>query len=66
MPSSTPGNIIIQQTSNALALALAPTLASQAATRVPDPDSSTTVLVTIHGFTPNPWGDRRSRSRSAA
>ena len=53
--SSTPGNIIVQQTSNALPLALAPTLASQTATRVPDPDSSTTVLVTIHGFTPNPW-----------
>jgi len=54
-PSSTPANIIVQQTSNALPLALAPTLVSQTATLVPDPDSSTTVLVTIHGFTPNPW-----------
>jgi hypothetical protein len=53
-PNSTP--VLIQQTTNALVLALAPTLpATQAATLQADPDSATTVLVTIAGFTPNPW-----------
>ena len=52
--NSTPA--LIQQTTNALVLGLAPTLPlTQAATLAADPDSATTVLVTIAGFTPNPW-----------
>lgn len=55
-PSSTPGNVKVEQTTNALPLALAPTLpATQAATLTPDPDSAARVLVTIQGFTPVPW-----------
>jgi hypothetical protein len=55
-PSSTASNIILQQSTNALPLALAPALpTTQAATVAPDPDNSTTVLVTIHGITPNIW-----------
>lgn len=46
----------VQQTTNTLPLALAPTLPpTQAATLTPDPGSATTVLVTIKGFTPVPW-----------
>jgi hypothetical protein len=55
-PNSTPGNVLIQQTTNALVLALAPTLPlTQAATLEADPDSASTVLVTIAGVTPSPW-----------
>jgi hypothetical protein len=55
-PSSTPGNVKIQQTTNSLVLALAPTLPpTQAATLEADPDSASIVLVTIAGFTPGPW-----------
>ena len=46
----------VQQTTNTLPLALATTLPpTQAATLTPDPDSATTVLVTIKDFTPVPW-----------
>jgi hypothetical protein len=55
-PSSTPGNVKIQQTTNSLVLALAPMLPpTQAATLEADPDSASTVLVKVAGFTPNPW-----------
>jgi hypothetical protein len=55
-PTSTPGNVKIQQTTNALPMGLAPTLPpTQAAKLTPDPDSAATVLVTIAGFTPSPW-----------
>lgn len=54
-PSSTPSKIMIQQSTNALTLAIAPTLASQTATPVPDPARPATVLLTIKNFSPNPW-----------
>jgi hypothetical protein len=55
-PSSTPGNVKVQQTTNALTVALAATLPlTQAATLEADPADATKMLVTIAGFTLTPW-----------
>jgi hypothetical protein len=51
-PNSTPANVIIQQSTNELPVALAPTLTAQAVTLVPNPDKTPTVLVTIHNIAP--------------
>jgi hypothetical protein len=51
-PNSTPAEVIIQQSTNELTVALAPTLVSQAVTLVPNPDGTPTVLVTINGIAP--------------
>ena len=51
-PNSTPANIIIQQSTNELPVALAPTLTAQAVTLVPNPDGTPTVLVTINNIAP--------------
>jgi hypothetical protein len=54
-PKSTPANIIIQQTTNELPLALAPTLVPQAVNLVPNPDNTPTVLATINNIAPGVW-----------
>lgn len=51
-PNSTPANIIIQQSTSELPVALAPTLTAQAVTPVANPDGTPTVLVTINGIAP--------------
>ena len=58
-PNSTPANVIIQQSTNELPVALAPTLAAQAVTLVPNPDNSPTVLVTIHHIAPGVFEGQR-------
>lgn len=54
-PNSTPAEIFIQQTTNELPVALAPTLTAQAVTPVANPDGSPTVLVTIDNIAPGVW-----------
>jgi len=51
-PNSTPAEVIIQQTTNQLPVALAPTLTAQAVSLVANPDGTPTVLLTIAGIAP--------------
>jgi len=51
-PNSTPANIVVQQSTNELPVALAPTLVAQAVTLTPNPDGTPTVLVTINAIAP--------------
>jgi hypothetical protein len=51
-PNSTPAEVIVQQSTNELPVALAPSLTAQAVTLTPNPDGTPTVLVTIHNIAP--------------
>ena len=51
-PNSTPAQVIVQQSTNELPVALAPTLVAQAVTLIPNPDGTPTVLVTINNISP--------------
>lgn len=53
--NSTPAAIVIQQSTNQLSVALAPTLTSQSVGLVTNPDGSPTVLLTITGISPGVW-----------
>ena len=51
-PNSTPSNVIVQQSTNQLPVALAPTLVAQSVTPTANPDGTPTVLVTINNIAP--------------
>lgn len=53
--NSTPAAIVVQQTTDELPVALAPTLTAQTATPVANPDGTPTVLVTITNISPGVW-----------